>query len=253
MAEAVTGRRRVWLLDELRGFFILLMIFYHGCYNLAEIFRLDVPFFYSPYMQALQLIIAGDFVLISGAACRFSRNNLTRGLQVFAFGMALTAVTGFVLPSQIVRFGILHLLGCCMMLFSLIQRLLDRVHPTVGILLCTTLFLGTYFVSSGVIGFPPFTAQLPAGLYASRWLFWLGFPGRGFFSSDYFPLLPWVFFFLAGTYIGVYLKAGKFPAWVYRPHIPWLGWIGRHTIWIYLLHQPVLYGVMMLVFTLGRY
>lgn len=240
--------KRVALLDELRGLFILLMVFYHGCYNLAEIFRLDFPFFYSWPMRFLQLLIAGDFIFISGAVSRYSRSNLKRGLQIFGCGMVLTVVTAFVLPSQIVMFGVLHLLGFSMVVFALTRKLLDRLHPTVGLLACTALFLGTYFVASGYIGFPPLAAPLPPGLYSTPFLFWLGFPGPGFYSSDYFAVFPWLFFFLAGSYCGVFLKAGRFPAWVYRPHVPWLSRVGRHTLIIYMLHQPVLYGVMSLIF-----
>lgn len=224
------------------------MVFYHGCYNLAEIFRLDFPFFYSWPMQFLQLLIAGDFIFISGAVSRYSRSNLKRGLQIFGCGMALTVVTAVVIPGQIVRFGVLHLLGFSMVFFALTRKLLDRLHPTAGLLLCTAVFLGTYFAASGYIGFPPLAAPLPPGLYATPFLFWLGLPGPGFFSSDYFPVFPWLFFFLAGSYCGVFLKQGRFPGWVYRPHVRWLSGVGRHTLLIYMLHQPVLYGVMTLLF-----
>lgn len=239
---------RVAFLDELRGLFILLMVFYHACYDLAEIFMPGMPFFYSFPMQFLQLVIAGDFVLISGAASRFSRNNLKRGLQVLGCGLVLTIATALFMRSQLVSFGVLHMLGICMILFALIQKALDLIHPTIGILLCTLLFMGTYFVSSGIIGFPPATAALPLSLYSTPFLFWLGFPGPGFFSSDYFPLLPWFFFFLAGTFVGVYLKEQRFPRWVYQSHAPWLAKVGRHTIWIYMLHQPILYGIFTLIF-----
>lgn len=244
--------KRVALLDELRGLFILLMVFYHGCYNLVEIFRLDMPFFYSFPMRFLQLLIAGDFIFISGCVSRYSRSNLKRGLQIFGCGMVLTIVTALVLPDQIILYGVLHSLGFSMVVFALTQKFLDKVHPTLGLVACTAVFLGTYFVASGLIGFPPVAAPLPAALYSTPYLFWLGFPGPDFFSSDYFPVLPWLFFFLAGSYCGVFLKQGRFPAWVYRPHINWLARVGRHTLLIYMLHQPVLYGVMTGLFYLIR-
>lgn len=244
--------RRVALLDELRGFFVLLMVLYHACYNLVEIFGLDLPFFYSWPMRFLQLVIAGDLILISGAVCRYSRNNLKRGAQVLGCGVLLTVVTAIALPSQIVLFGVLHLLGSAMMVFALTHKVLDKVHPTIGIFLMTALFLSTYFVSAGVLGFPPFAVALPRELYQTQWLFWLGLPGPGFYSSDYFSILPWLFFFLAGSYVGVYLRAERFPDWVYRPHAPWLSRVGKHALLIYLLHQPILYGVMTLLFSLTQ-
>lgn len=245
--------KRVALLDELRGLFILLMVFYHGCYNLAEIFRLDLPFFYSKPMQFLQLVIAGDFIFISGCVSRYSRSNLKRGLQIFSCGMVLTIVTAFVIPSQIILFGVLHLLGFSMVFFALTRKWLDRIHPAFGMFLCMLLFLSTYFISSGWIGFPPFAAPLPAQWYSVKFLFWLGIPGPGFFSSDYFSIFPWLFFFLAGTFCGVFFKENKLPDWVYRPHVPWLSRVGRHTLIIYLLHQPVLYGSMMLISYVGGF
>lgn len=242
---------RVALLDELRGLFILLMVFYHGCYDLAMLFPSGgFPLFFSKPMQFLQLLIAGDFIMISGAACRYSRNNRRRGIQVLACGMLLTAVTAVVMPSQLVAFGILHFLGTAMLLFSFAHKLLDRLHPTWGILLSAFLLLACYFIPQGLIGFPPLTAALPSSLYATPYLFWLGFPDAGFYSSDYFPILPWIFLFLAGSYIGVYLRSGHLPLWVYRPHIPWLAKVGRYTIWIYMFHQPILYAVMSFFFAL---
>ena len=225
--------KRVALLDELRGLFILLMVFYHGCYNLAE--------------------IAGDFIFISGCVSRYSRSNLKRGLQIFSCGMVLTIVTAFVIPSQIILFGVLHLLGFSMVFFALTRKWLDRIHPTFGMFLCMLLFLSTYFISSGWIGFSPFAAPLPAQWYSVKFLFWLGIPGPGFFSSDYFSIFPWLFFFLAGTFCGVFFKENKLPDWVYRPHVPWLSRVGRHTLIIYLLHQPVLYGSMMLISYVGGF
>lgn len=242
--------RRVALLDELRGFFILLMVFYHGAYDVVAVFHVDFPFFYSPLMRFLQLLIAGDFVFISGAVSRYSKSNVKRGAMVFGFGMALTLCTWIVMPSQLVAFGVLHLLGICMMLFPLLSPLLDKLHPTLGLLLCTFLFLGTYFVPHGLLGFPPFTVPLPQSLYATSFLFPFGFPGPGFYSSDYFSLLPWLFFFYAGSCLGAHLKAGKLPGWVYRVHVPLLSKVGKHTIWIYMLHQPVIYGVLWLFFFL---
>lgn len=242
------SRGRVALLDEMRGFFILLMVFYHALYDVVEIFGVNFPFFHSPFMRFMQLWIAGDFVLISGAVSRYSRSNLKRGALVFAMGMVLTVVTWFAMPSQLVAFGVLHSLGACMMLFPAVKSLLDKVHPTLGLFFCSVLFLATYFVPQRLLGFPPLTLTIPDALYSTPFLFPLGFPGSGFYSSDYFPLIPWFFFFCAGACIGAHIRAGSLPGWVYRSHVPWLSRIGRNTIWIYMLHQPVIYGVLSAVF-----
>ena len=67
-----------------------------------------------------------------------------------------------------------------------------------------------------------------------------------FASADYYPLLPWIFLFLAGYWLGEAFLQRRAPEFCYREHLPALGWIGRHALIIYLAHQPVVYGVLWL-------
>lgn len=246
----LTGR--VWLLDELRGLFILLMVLYHLCYDLVFIFGVSIPAFEWKSIQWLQLLIAGLFVFIAGVACHYSHNNVKRGLQCFCFGLAMTAVTYFVLPSQLVLFGILHFLGLSMLLFAFVWPLIKRVPPILGLLVCAALFFLTFNTQSGYWGMRGWEMELPRALYSTSFLFPLGFPGAAFWSSDYFPFLPWIFWFFGGAFAGVYVRGGLLPQWAYRPHSRTLAFAGRNTLIIYLLHQPVVYGVLMLLFYLLR-
>lgn len=68
-----------------------------------------------------------------------------------------------------------------------------------------------------------------------------GFCAPGFFSADYYPLLPWIFVFLAGSYVGIPLRDSRAPSWCYPTRSRALTWVGRHAILIYLLHQPILF------------
>lgn len=244
--------RRVPLLDELRGLVILLMVFYRAAYDLVYIFGVNWPFFSSPLMHWLQLFIATSFITVSGICCRFSRNNLKRGLLTFGLGMVLTVVTSLFIPEQIVRFGVLHLLGASMVLFALLEPLLDRIPTPLGAPVFGFLLFATLYVPYRAIGIPPLLFRLPDALYESGWLFPFGFPAAGFYSSDYFPLVPWLFLFLAGSFLGVYAREGRMPAIAYESHLPLLARVGRHTIWIYMLHQPITYGLLWFLFHILR-
>ena len=82
--------KRVWLLDEVRGLSILLMVIYHFFYDIVVLYGVNIPLFYSPGLNMLRDFFAGVFIFISGTACRFSRNNLKRGVQCFGLGMVMT-------------------------------------------------------------------------------------------------------------------------------------------------------------------
>lgn len=242
---------RVWLIDEVRGLSILLMVVYHTLYDLVFLFGVRIPPFTSPVVNGLVYLFAGLFIAISGTASHYSRSNLKRGALCFGLGLLLTIGTLLILPGERILFGILHLLGICMMLFPLFRPLLRAVHPAVGMAVCFLLILLTFDVQAGHLGIPGlFRLPLPRVLYDIKLLMPLGFPWPGFFSSDYFPLLPWLFCFLFGGFFGVLVKEHRLPDWVYRPHIRPLAFVGRHTIWIYLLHQPVVFGVLWVIFAI---
>ncbi len=242
-----TGRNG--FLDEVRGLSVLLMVLYHGLYDLAFLFYL--PFnFYSPFLNGLQLYICSSFILVSGICCRYSKNNIKRGLQVLLVGMAISAVTFFAMPEQVIYFGILHLLGCSMILYGLLQTVLDKLPAFWGLLLMLLLFGVTRTIGQGYIGmFGIFSVQMPQLLYDVGVLFPLGFPAKTFFSSDYFPIMPWGFLFFAGSYVGVFFEKGYMPSFFYQTHSSFLAAVGRRALLVYTLHQPVLYGVLSVVFT----
>ena len=242
--------RRVMLADEWRGLVVLLMVVYHGLYDLVVFHGVDLPGFFTGWGRVLQLFICVSFITISGLCCRFSHSNLRRGLLTFGLGMALTLATAVATPEVVIRFGVLHLLGAAMLLYPPLRPLLDRLPAGWGAGLFAALFLLTFQVPQGTLGLGPLAATLPPALYQSRWLFWLGLPGPGFFSGDYFPLAPWLFLFLAGTFLGRFAAEGRLPAFVYQPHAPLLAAVGRRSIWVYLIHQPLLYGALQLLFAL---
>ena len=125
-------RQHVWFLDEARGLSILLMVLHHGAYDAAFLLGCRLDFLFEGWFGVIRNFFAGVFIVISGCVCRFSRSNLRRGIRCLLLAAGLSAVTAFLIPAQRIRFGILHLLGCGMLLFAFLQPLLDRIPPATG-------------------------------------------------------------------------------------------------------------------------
>ena len=235
--------KRYPFLDELRGAAILMMIAYHLLYDGVVFAGWDIPLF-SPPLSIWQDSIGALFILLSGCMCRLSRSNWRRGLRCLAAACVITAVTFFLVPTVADWFGVLHFLGCAMLLYPVFRPLLDRFPPLPGAVACFLLFWVTYPVNRGKIGMLIWQVDLPTFLYRNFATAILGFPPYHFVSSDYYPLLPWIFLFLAGYWLGEAFLQRRVPEFCYREHLPALGWIGRHALIIYLVHQPVVYGVL---------
>jgi len=80
-----------------------------------------------------------------------------------------------------------------------------------------------------------------------QWLYPLGLTAPGFRSADYFPLLPWFFLFLTGTVLGGWCLSHRDSRLLTKFLPAVLTWPGRHSLIIYILHQPVLYGICLLI------
>jgi uncharacterized membrane protein len=245
----VRKKGRMDSLDAMRGVAILAMVFYHGLYDLCDIFDYSIPVF--GFFRLFEPLFAGLFILLAGVSSRYSHSNVKRGVRVLLLGLAVTAATVVFIPSQSILFGILHFMGCAILLFALVHPVTDRIPPVVAFILWAGLFAVTYAVpQTDLIGIPGlFGFSLPHILQNTPYLFWLGLPDANFFSADYFPLIPWFFLFMVGTIVGIPIKAGKLPEKFYTAHIPFLAAAGRNTLLIYVLHQPIIYGLLWLFYT----
>jgi uncharacterized membrane protein len=135
-----------------------------------------------------------------------------------------------------------------MMLFGLGVKYLDKLPIPVGMAVSAVLFTITQNVGGGTIGIGAAAFRIPQDLFYAGVLFPLGFTGLGFASGDFFPLMPWFFLFLGGTYFGIIVKNGDCPGFFYKTRVKFLARIGRYTIWIYLLHVPIAMLILWLIF-----
>ncbi len=148
------------------------------------------------------------------------------------------------MPESRVVFGVLTLIGSGMLLLIPIARFLLKIRTETGVAGSFLVFMLFRNVNTGYLGFEKWNIlKLPDGLYRNLWTAYLGFPQRGFFSTDYFSLLPWVFLFLTGFYLHKLVQKKDMLGKLFSWRIPVLDVIGRHSLLIYLLHQPVIFGV----------
>lgn len=244
--------KRYETLDTLRGFALVNMLAFHTSYDLVEIFGVNWPFFHTQGAFYWQQMICILFIFISGCVASFSKSGLKNGIIVSAAGGVMTLGTYLFMPSQMIWCGVLSLLGVCILIVHFLKPILNKVPKLLGGLVAFILFIFTRFVPSGRLSFfKLWEYELPTALYESRWGFFLGFPRSDFFSSDYFPLIPWLLLFLFGFYIfGAVrnVQDEKKPTRALHIKIPLLSFVGKHTFIIYLIHQPIIYGVLFLLF-----
>ena len=233
---------RVYLLDALRGAAVLGMIVHHG-YILLEFTReVYIPFFYSGLFEVLQMLFVCVFLLVSGICTNYSRNVAKRGLLVFGAAIIVTLVTAGLLPmvgigGLEIYFGILHMFGLSMLIYALLSPALKKCNPLVISIICLVLFVVYLFLMERW----PF-AETPWNV---GMLF--GFPSENFYSADYYPILPYFFVFVAGAMLGRPISEGRFPTWFYDFRCRPLEFVGRHSLLIYLLHQPCIFVLIFVI------
>lgn len=234
-------KKRIWELDLLRGVFLVGMIAVHLIDDLVYMFGLmDLS---NPALSAVYTLCTNWggvlFILLSGICASFSTRTVRRGLVVLGGGLIVSAVSmGMYLldlsdKSIIIYFGILHCLGVCMLLWPLFRSLPGWALVILGVALAGT---GLYFDAAVRL---EFDYLAPLGLFS-----------RSFATADYFPLLPNLGYFLVGGALGKWLYPQRktlFPKVNdANPLIRFFTFLGRNSLLIYLLHQPLLAAIVWL-------
>lgn len=227
---------RHWELDTARGLAIIAMVVFHFIFDLA--FFTSLPIKLSPLLLSIGVPIgAGIFIVLAGVSLplKIIRGNITtykkiawhcikRGGIIFGLGMILSLVTWFILPHAFIKFGILHLIGLATIIaIPLVQ------HPRIAVSIAALLIFTTPFISITTTDNP--------------YLFWLGITTTTFQSIDYYPLIPWLGVFLLGISLSYWLYPQAQRRFTIPPEpmsLEPISWLGRHSLIIYLVHQPIL-------------
>ncbi|MBI2548304.1 DUF1624 domain-containing protein [Candidatus Woesearchaeota archaeon] len=234
----MTTNERYWEIDSLRGIAIVMMVLYHLLYDLSFFagYAIEVLsgfwLYFARATATLFLLVVGISLTLSAYHARSQNKKLSfvkqlkRGLFVFAFGLLITLATRFIFPEQYVRFGILHLIG--------VSIILAYPFLSFGIL---NLIGGMAIIGIGFL--------LKQTTFSFPWLLWLGFRPEHFATIDYFPLFPWFGVVLIGIFLGnlLYTMSGRrfsFPDFSSLFAVRLLSFLGKHSLLIYLFHQPFL-------------
>jgi uncharacterized membrane protein len=229
---------RFWEIDFFRGIAVLLMVFFNWSFALYYLQLLTTTedvffwFWFPRIIAAMFIFIAGVAMAVSYAKNSGWKRHAKRGAKLIILGLAITAVTYAMFPKDFIVFGILHFIGAATLL-SLF--LLKRCRKFIPIAAPTAFVIGLVLQN--------ITFDFP-------YLLWLGFAPNGFSTLDYFPLLPWLGIFLLGTALGNHFYAkGKRQFKISQSKLTKpLEFMGRHSLLIYIVHQPLL---IVILFVLG--
>ena len=240
---------RFWEIDLLRGTAVVMLIVFHFLYDLNyfDIYNISL---YSGYFLIFVYFGASLFLLLVGISLSlsFSRTEkvltkkelqlkyLKRGLKIFGLGLLITLVSWGYLGEGFVVFGVLHCIGISIILAYIFLRFRYQ-----------NLLFGIVFILAGII--------LKTLTFDFNWLIWLGFKPSQFYTVDYFPLLPWFGFVLIGIFLGNSMypnskRIFKLKDLSKLKVIIFFCFLGRHSLIIYFVHQPIMLAVIHLIFLL---
>lgn len=233
---------RIAAIDLARGAAIVAMAGYHACWDLSHFGLVRFDLLGDAVWLAVRDGILATFLALVGIGLTLGaavgirwRRVASRLLQVGGAALAVTAASLWFAPEAPIYFGVLHHIALASLLGLAFLRL-----PGWAVLLAAA----ACFVAPPLLAGPAFN---------SAWLGWLGLMSHQPRSNDFIPLLPWFGLVLAGMVLGRGLESRPALAGWRPVAAPWraLGWAGRHSLALYLVHQPLLLGALWLFMTAG--
>nr|WP_260501830.1 heparan-alpha-glucosaminide N-acetyltransferase [Aquabacterium sp. J223] len=229
------GAARFDRLDALRGAAIVWMAAFHLGFDLAHFGLWRQDFYRDPLWTVQRTAIVSLFLFVAGLSLAVARHQgqpwhrfWRRWAQVAGAALLVSAGSALMFPRSWISFGVLHGIAVMLVLLRLAAPLGRWLWP-LGLL---ALLL-------------PWVVQHPA--FDGRWLNWTGLVTRKPVTEDYVPLLPWIGVMAWGLAAGQWLLARR-RHWLdaaLAPAVRPLAVLGRWSLSFYLLHQPVLIGLVM--------
>ncbi len=246
--------KRYEFIDTLRGLAIISMIAFHTCWTLNHFSILITnEALTSTAFMVWERSICMTFILVSGFSFSLGRKPLRNGLIIFGFGLLIMLVTCLFIPGIRILFGIMTFLGSAMLLMIPVDRIIGKTvtgsKPAAVTLfvLSAAVFIFIYHINAGYVGWPPFDLALPKWMYSGMISTYFGFMMPGFWSDDYFAILPWLFLYICGYALHKALKGTAAEELLVAWKIPFINTLGKHSLVIYLAHQVIIYPVVMII------
>lgn len=232
-------KQRYHLLDSIRGFLLILMITYHTMFDITMFSPGDFTVL-NTGGYLFQQFIGWGFIFLSGMCRNLGKRHLRRGLIILGGAMLVSLVSYFFMPDMPISFGILTFMGSATLIMIPLENLLKDVHAPTAMAICLLLFLLCKNVPYGNLGFEGLAlVELPRFLYQNTATAYLGFPPTGFVSGDYYSLIPWFFLYLSGYFFwNCFCQTQKVQK-ILSFKVPVIDFLGRHSLLIYLVHQPI--------------
>ena len=229
------NQRRLVTVDFLRGFSILLMIVFHFSFDLNHFHFIDIDIYHGDFWHYFRWFILTLFIFISGYTLSLVhakrvvwKKAFKRSRELLVLSLIITVATYFLFPTTWVYFGVLHFFTIAMLL------VLPLVYyPKTALLLAFVLAWGYY------------ESYISVNIFYQWFQPLLDLPQR---TEDLVPILPWIVPMLVGLFAGYYKLLPEVKS---LRRYKLLLFMGRHPLFIYMVHQPILFALLMFVKSLG--
>lgn len=244
-----TSGQRLWEIDMMRGVAIVMMVIFHLLWDFWAFRIMPDLILYAGFWKYFQRTTAVLFLLLVGVSLTVSYRRamqrsrkkkqqgiwqkfLLRGARIFAIGMGFT-IFGMFSGFGYVHIGILHLIGLAIIL----------TYPLLGYRWLNLILWGIFVIIGGIVRNTPLD---------HNWFVWLGLHRPDYYPLDYFPIFPWLGVVLLGIFLGnaLYNDQGRIfalPDFSEALPVRGLRFLGRHSLIIYVIHQPLMIAILYLL------